>query len=321
MNSLDWISKYEDHLMLVKNRAVNTVRAYVKDLELLHAYALVENWSEFSEDTAVEYVRQLKKTQRDTSIARKVYAFRGFFKYLRRNGIQVKDPFEDMEFRQLQKPLPRFLSIDEMNKLLTRIRQPVPALLGIPNEEVFLTVRDKAMLEVLYSAALRVSELVGLNWEDIDLAKREVRVLGKGKKERQCPLGRYALEALIEYSRHYEHHWEKRPEGPAPAFLSMWNMRINQRTIPRTIRKWCRLAGVKRIHPHGFRHSAATHMLDSGADIRVIQRLLGHSSLMTTEIYTHVATKKIKTTHAHAPAGVGPGPRKGPARTDGGAVR
>jgi integrase/recombinase XerC len=299
MNAKDWIAKYEDYLTLVKNRSNHTVRGYLKDLELLQVYAMVENWSELTEDVATEYVRHLKKIeQRDTTIARKIYCFRGFFKFLRRNGVQMPDPFEDMEFRNLHKPLPRFLTIDEMNKLLTCIRQPLPAFYGIPGAEVFMTVRDKSMLEVLYSCALRVSELVGLNWEDIDLAKREVRVLGKGKKERQCPLGRYALEALLEYAPHYERQWERRAEGPAPAFLSNWNMRINQRTIPRMIRKWCRLAGVKVIHPHGFRHSAATHMLDGGADIRVIQRLLGHSSLVTTEIYTTVATKKVKTTHA-----------------------
>jgi site-specific recombinase XerD len=101
------------------------------------------------------------------------------------------------------------------------------------------------------------------------------------------------------YAPHYERHWQRRPEGPAPVFLSTWDMRINQRTIPRTIRKWCRQAGVKRVNPHAFRHSAATHMLERGADLRVIQRMLGHASIVTTEIYTHVATAKVKSVHAN----------------------
>jgi integrase/recombinase XerC len=177
--------------------------------------------------------------------------------------------------------------------------EPIPALLGVPTEEVFLTVRDCAMLETLYSAALIVSELCEMNWQDVDWNKRQVNVLGKGNKERVCPLGQKALEALLEYSRHYEHKWEKKPDGPALVFLSNWNMRINIRTIPRTIRKWCKLAGVKHVNPHAFRHSAATHMLENGADIRVIQKLLGHASIITTEIYTQVAIRKVKTVHAN----------------------
>jgi integrase/recombinase XerC len=162
-----------------------------------------------------------------------------------------------------------------------------------------LTIRDKAMLEVLYSAGLRVSELTGMNWQDVNYAKREVTVLGKGNKHRVCPLGQYALNALMDYAPHYERHWERRPEGPAAVFLSTWDMRINPRTIPRTIRKWCRQAGVKRVNPHAFRHSAATHMLERGADLRVIQRMLGHASIVTTEIYTQVATEKVKSVHAN----------------------
>jgi site-specific recombinase XerD len=204
-----------------------------------------------------------------------------------------------MELHAIRRKLPVTLTVNEMNQLLTRIRQPIAALLGVPSEEVFLTVRDRAMLEVLYSAALRVSELCGLNWEDIDWNKREVKVLGKGNKERVCPLGHKSLEAMLEYSRHYQQHWERKPEGPAPVFLSMWNRRMVTRTIPRTIRKWCALAGVKRVNPHAFRHSAATHMLENGADLRVIQNLLGHANISTTEIYTHVGTRRSKSVHAN----------------------
>ena len=116
------------------------------------------------------------------------------------------------------------LTVQEMNRLLGCIRLEVQALAGVPCEDTFLVFRDRCMLEVLYAASLRVSELCNLNWEDVDLARREVRVLhGKGNKERICPLGQYALDSLFEYQRHYEQHWTNKPEGSRPVFLSMWN--------------------------------------------------------------------------------------------------
>jgi integrase/recombinase XerD len=303
ITAVEWIKEYETYLTVVKNRAVNTVRAYSKDLELLHKFALAgrsEDWGTFTEQNAIDYVRYLKSTSRDTAVSRKVYALRGFFKFLRKKQVIGIEPFEDIEFERLHRALPRVLSVQEMNRLLGCIRIEVQALAGVPCENTFLTIRDRCLLEVPYAAALRVSELCNLNWEDIDLARREVRVLGKGNKERICPLGQYALESLLDYARHFEEHWENKPEGARPVFLSMWNRRILTRTIPRTITKWVTKAGIKKhVNPHCFRHSAATHMLENGADIRVIQNLLGHASLITTEIYTHVAKRKVKSVHAN----------------------
>jgi integrase/recombinase XerC len=313
---MEWINEFERYLTLVKNRSVNTVRSYILDAELLYRFAVTGklseprvklalpqsafDWAEFSEDKAVDYIRDLKASgAKDSNVARKVYSLRQFFKFLRKKGVTSADPWGDMELHALRRTLPKTLSVDEMNRLLSCIRQPMPALLGIPNEDAFLTIRDRAMLETLYSAAVRVSELCGMNWQDIDFAKREVRVLGKGNKERNVPLGQKALDALMDYAPHYERKWEKKPEGPRAVFLSMWDRRIETRTIPRTIRKWCKVAGVKRVNPHAFRHSAATHMLENGADIRVIQKLLGHASIITTEIYTSVAIRKVKSVHAN----------------------
>jgi site-specific recombinase XerD len=316
MNAIEWIREFETYLTVVKNRSHHTVAGYVADTELLYRFAALGklgkarrryvleesafDWATFGEDQAADYVRALKESgAKDTSVARKVYALRQFFKFLRKKRVTTADPWADMELHAVKRKLPATLSINEMNRLLTHIRQPLPAFLGIPNEDAFLTIRDRAMLEVLYAAALRVSELCGMNWQDLNFAKREVTVTGKGNKERICPLGQYALEALMNYAPHYERKWEKKPEGPAPVFLSMWDRRIETRSIPRTIRKWCRQAGVKRVNPHAFRHSAATHMLERGADLRVIQRMLGHASIVTTEIYTHVATQKVKSVHAN----------------------
>ena len=314
MTATEWIGQFENYLSLVKNRSNNTVRSYVLDAELLYRFAVTGepskprvklplpeldfDWASFTEEMAVDYVREIKRAGKDASVARKIYSLRQFFKFLRKKGVTTADPWGDIETHAIRRTLPKTLSVNEMNKLLTAIRQPSPALLGIPNEDAFLTIRDRALLETLYSAALRVSELCGANWQDIDYAKREITVTGKGNKTRACPLGQKALDALMEYAPHYERKWERRPDGPAPIFLSLWDRRIHQRTIPRTIRKWCKSAGVKRVNPHAFRHSAATHMLENGADIRVIQKLLGHASIITTEIYTQVAIRKVKTVHA-----------------------
>ncbi len=300
MNAIDWIKKYEEHLSLIKNRATNTVRSYINDVELLQRFFNLDDWANFTEQHAVEYMRHLKASYRDSGMARKMYCYRGFFKFLRKHQVIALDPWEDFEVKRYDRAIPKVLTVQEMNRLLGCIRTETKAMLGVPSEWVFLTVRDRALLEVLYAAALRVSELVNLNWEDIDFAKRELRVLhGKGNKARICPLGAYALEALLEYARHYEEHWENKPEGARTVFLSKWNRRILTRSIPRTITKWVAKAGIKKhVNPHLFRHSAATHMLDNGADIRVIQQLLGHASIMTTEIYTHVGTRKLKTVHS-----------------------
>ena len=316
MTALEWIREFETYLTVVKNRSTNTVRSYVYDVESLYRFVttgdlgkaryrtpVIEsalNWADFTEEKAADYVRAQKQSgARDTSTARKIYALRQFFKFLRKKNAAPGDPFAEMELHAIRRKLPATLSVNEMNQLLSRIREPLQALLGVPNEQGLLLIRDRAMLETLYSAALRVSELCAVNWQDIDWNKRELSVIGKGNKERVCPLGQKALEALLEYQHHYENHWGRKPDGPAPVFLSMWDRRINQRTIPRTIGKWCQAAGVKRVNPHAFRHSAATHMLENGADIRVIQRLLGHASIITTEIYTHVAIRQLKTVHAN----------------------
>jgi integrase/recombinase XerC len=316
VTALEWIRKFESYLTLVKNRSVNTVKSYIIDAELVYRFATTGklgqprlktpleesgfDWSTLTEEDATDYILNLKaRNATDKTVSRKIYALRQFFKFLRKQKVTTVDPWGDMELHAIRHKLPKTLTVNEMNKLLTRIREPIPALLGVPTKHVFLTVRDRAMLETLYSAAFRVSELCGINWQDINWNKREVNVLGKGNKRRLCPLGQKALEALLEYSRHYEQQWEKKPEGLAPVFLSMWNMRINTRTIPRTIFKWCKLAGIDYVNPHAFRHSAATHMLENGADIRVVQTLLGHASIATTEIYTCVAIRKVKSVHAN----------------------
>ena len=154
------------------------------------------------------------------------------------------------------------------------------------------------MLEVLYGAGLSVSELVGLNWNDVHWSAREFRLFGKGSKERVVPLGQYALDALLVFAKHYQERFRKKAEGPLPTFISPWHRRINQRRISRTIRKWAKQAGInRRCNPHSFRHSCAQHMLDAGADLRAVQTLLDHAHVETTQIYATVSTRKLKSVH------------------------
>jgi site-specific recombinase XerD len=185
-----------------------------------------------------------------------------------------------------------------MRRLIGAIREPLQGFMGLPIREVYLVARDKAMFETMYGCGLRVSEACGMNWRDIDWAARELRVLGKGSKLRIVPLGQYAIDALLTFSRHYEERFQRKAEGHQPVFISAQNRRINQRSICRVIEKWAKAAGITRhINPHAFRHSCAQHMLDAGADLRAVQTLLGHARIQTTEIYTSVSTRKLKAIH------------------------
>jgi site-specific recombinase XerD len=299
MTPQEWINAYEEHLRLVKNASENTIRGYISDLTQLCQTTAPEDWALFTEDVTTRYVADLRIKMRTTSVARKVYCFKGFFKFLQRRKVVTDNPFEEIQFNRLLRKLPNVLTVGEMTRLLNSIRQPIAALLGIPNEEAFLTIRDKAMLETFFSSALRVSELVGLNWQDVEWKARQVRVVGKGNKMRLAPLGQPAIDSMIEYAKTYEQHWHKKPQGTEPVFLSMWNRRIETRSIPRTIKKWAKRAGIdKRVNPHCFRHSAAVAMLEAGADLRAIQQMLGHASIATTELYVRVSTRRLKVIHA-----------------------
>lgn len=302
MNASEWIDEYEKHLSLVKNRATNTVRSYINDITLLLKFSNVDDWATFSENHAMAYMKYLKGSYKDSGQARKVYCLRGFFKFLRKRQVIALDPWEDFEATHYDRKLPVVLTVQEVNRLLGTIRIECRAMAGIPNEEAFLTVRDRALVEVLYAAALRVSEACNLDWENIDFAKRELRVLhGKGNKHRIVPIGQYAIDALLEYQRHYETKWERKAEGQRPVFLSQWDRRILTRSIPRTINKWVAKSGIKKhVNPHLFRHSCATHLLENGMDLLTIQTMLGHSSVMTTQIYAKVGTKKLKSEYSLA---------------------
>jgi len=224
-----------------------------------------------------------------SSISRKLACLRSFFKYLVRENILTQNPAAGIATPKKEKRLPSFMNPDEITKLL-----------DAPAKNSWEEKRDKAILEMLYSSGLRVSELAGLNHDDLDIFQGLVRVRGKGKKERIVPVGQAALNSLRAY-------WDmKAPRENTnaikkPLFISRIGSRLTDRSVRRMILKYVKRTGLgKEISPHTFRHSFATHMLDRGADLRSVQELLGHANLSTTQIYTHVTTQRLKDAYALA---------------------
>jgi len=225
-----------------------------------------------------------------TTIARRLASLRSFFRYCQREGLVTSNPAKALRTPRIGRKLPHFLTADQITKLL----ESPPA-----NQAEGL--RDRAMLETLYSGGLRVAELVGLNVGDWDQDANIVRVFGKGKKERIAPIGRHAAKALY---RWIEVRVEAPDAGAADQdamFLNRFGTRLTTRSIGRMLEKYLKLTGLDQLTtPHTLRHSFATHLLDGGADLRAVQELLGHKSLTTTQIYTHVSTKRLRETYEHA---------------------
>jgi len=211
------------------------------------------------------------------SIARKLSAIRSFFRYLVREEIIPKNPIEQVSSPKLDRRLPSFLTKEEMEKLL-----------NAPDLSTPLGQRDQALLELLYASGLRVSELTGLTPEQIDLETNEIRVWGKGSKERMVLMGEPAAGALKNYIEDGRLQLMGKKKTSA-LFLDRYGQRLTERSVQRLLEQYAKKAGIgKRVHPHMLRHTFATHMLDGGADLRVVQELLGHARLTSTQIYTHV---------------------------------
>ncbi len=233
-----------------------------------------------------KYLSFLHRKNRKTSIARKVSALRSFFKYLVREGVIPLNPAKGVSTPKVEKTLPTTLTVDEAFRLMES-PQTICEKASKGSKEKGL--RDRAILELLYSSGLRVSELVGLNWRQLDLDLGIVRVMGKGRKERIVPVGTKAVRAL-------EAYLEERgtQEGNEPVFVNSLGGRLTARSVGRLMKKYARHSGIfRKASPHSLRHTFATHLLDAGADIREIQEMLGHSSLSTTQRYTHISTGRL----------------------------
>lgn len=288
------IPVFLNHLAAEKNASPHTVKNYRIDLREFSVFLKEKDCREVTYLDIRSFLAYLKgRSYSRSSISRKLACLRSFFKYLARENLLETNPAAGIQTPKREKRLPQFLNPEEVVRLLEA-----------PAKNTWEEKRDKAILETLYSSGLRVSELVGLNQEDVDVFGGLVRVRGKGKKERIVPLGQMALKALQSYMEHKPLR-DHRAALKAPLYLNRSGGRLSDRSIRRMILKYSRrIALNKEVSPHTLRHSFATHMLDRGADLRSVQELLGHENLSTTQIYTHVTTKRLKeaydAAHPHA---------------------
>jgi integrase/recombinase XerC len=284
------IQRYLRYLEVERNASAYTIKSYREDLLSLADY-LTESVGTCPEPSQVEpqwlrnYVTAMHDAQyARTSIARRLASMRGLFKFAQREGLVDQNPAKPLRNPRPHRKLPHFLTTDEIGTLL-----------AAPSTETTMGRRDQAIFETMYSAGLRVSELVGINDGDLDLEDGLVRVKGKGKRERLAPLGRYAVEAIQTWLAHRVLAKGKMPAPGSPVFVNKFGNRLTTRSVARLLEKYLLLTGLNlKTSPHTLRHSFATHLLDRGADIRSVQELLGHKSLVTTQIYTHLSTAGLK---------------------------
>ena len=290
------IARFLQYLRVERNSSTYTIKSYREDLEALAEF-LAERYGQApapEEITTLDlrgYLAGLhEQGYAKTTIARRLASLRSFFRFGQREGWTKANPAKPLRNPRKSRSLPHFLSSDELGKLLSA-----------PPGDQAAGLRDRAILETLYSAGLRVSELVGLNEGDLNLATGIVRVRGKGKRERLSPIGSFAATALKAWLAKRRVH-AKEPQGPAaPIFVNRQGRRLTTRSVGRMLEKYLAETGLdRRTTPHTLRHSFATHLLDGGADIRSVQELLGHKSLVTTQIYTHVSTAHLRAAYEKA---------------------
>ena len=315
------IEKYLEYLRTVRNASPHTIRNYESDLRQFLAFlsppgAEVPAISQLDHHLIREYVAAMYDQRLEkSSIARKLAALRSFCRYCVRDGLLKANPARLVPAPKLPRRLPAVLTAEELNGFLDQIGTleaqaanaapagPVPAgqkrrtRPGATAEEARMILkRDRAILEMLYAAGLRVSELTGLNLEDIDHPGQTLRVRGKGRKERLVPYGAKAEAALVAYApfRAELLTATKSPTHGRAVFLNYAGRRLTPRSVDRIVKKYARLLGTGwDVHPHSFRHAFATHLLTDGADLRAIQELLGHQSLSTTQKYTHTSIRHL----------------------------
>jgi len=309
----DWIDRFVQHLTTERAASTYTIRNYTQALHEFHRWHQQERheppaWRCLQRDDFRAYLRHLGRNQLSRAATQlRFSALRTFYKFLVRRGLRESSPIRNVALPKLGRRLPRFLTQPQMLDLLRApLTQTIPKADGDGARkragrpvEVGVPERDVAILETIYSCGLRISELCGLRAEDLQRTERLVRVRGKGKKERQVPIGAPALRAI-------EYYWKHLPTRPAPNDPVFWRSRqsgqpMSPRTLQARLKKHLAAAGLDpNLTPHKLRHSYATHLLDAGADLRSVQELLGHAHLVTTQAYTHVTTERLKKAYDEA---------------------
>lgn len=295
----DAIDGFLRYLRIERNASELTLKSYSEDFHSFFDYLALRAKSGLTVTQPAEldvallrgYLAYLHECQyAKTTIARRLACLRSFLRYCQREGWMDSNPARALRTPRSGRKLPRFLTSEQ-----------VVQLLEAPPAHEAEGIRDRAILETLYSAGLRVSELVGLNLDDWDQDAQVLRVFGKGRKERIAPLGRHAAKALYQYLDVRQPAEQASPEDQAALFLNRFGTRLTTRSVGRMLEKYLKLTGLDRaISPHTLRHTFATHLLDGGADLRSVQEMLGHKSLTTTQIYTHVSTQRLRDTYEKA---------------------
>jgi integrase/recombinase XerC len=297
------IRSFIDSLHSEKGYAANTCRAYSHNLNEFVSFVSETYFSNENQKGADllkadqidslmirGYLGFLYKKNKKVTIARKLSAVRSFFRFLVKHGIILDNPLDLILTPKQKKAIPVYLPVDDVFRLLDSIK--TDTLAGI---------RNRAIFETLYSSGIRVSELEGLNVFDVDIKKCLIRVVGKGNKERIVPIGTKAIDAIEAYRKRLQKEAGIGEDDNTPLFLNKDHGRLTSRSIARILDKTARECGLLiPVSPHALRHTFATHMLDAGADLRVVQELLGHKSLSTTQKYTHVSIDRLMETYDKA---------------------
>jgi integrase/recombinase XerC len=286
------LGEYTHHLTKERSLSEHTTRAYLGDLASFFDNLEIQKVDDLSNVT-IAHIRSWLATQQvkggaRTTLSRRAVSIRLFTKWATKKGFLAKDIGLTLATPKGHRTLPEVLSISDatvaMDSLATRVAE----------EESATSIRDCAILEVLYASGARVSELCGLDLDDIDYQRNTILVLGKGNKERTIPLGNPAMKALNNWVKNARSEMANGASGEA-VFLGVRGKRIDQRTVRTVVYEALEaLEGAQRLGPHALRHSAATHLLEGGADLRTVQEILGHASLATTQIYTHVSTERLQ---------------------------
>ncbi|RKY36977.1 MAG: tyrosine recombinase XerC [Candidatus Omnitrophota bacterium] len=283
-----YLNKFISYLKMERNYSHHTISNYLRDLQefgdFLQKHCQNRDIKEIDYFTLRKFLGNL--ATRDLSrrtISRKISTLKSFFKFLYREGIIKSNPATALIYPKLEKPLPKFLTEEEVAKIL-----------NMPGGDTFISLRDKAILEFLYSTGARVSEAASLKIEDVDLLGGIVKVKGKGRKERLLPLGEPAILAIRNYLK-------SRKDSNPYLFINRRGTKLSERAFRLIVDRYIRKAALSlKVSPHTFRHSFATHLLNRGADLRSVQELLGHASISTTQVYTHLSIESLKKVYQKA---------------------
>lgn len=290
--SKDYLKDFETYLKIEKNFSMHTVRAYTGDVLVFLIWANENTVDEIDAKKFGEYLYFIQaQNYSKTSVARKIASIRAFYRFLYNMEIVDYNPTDTTKGPKLPKSLPDFLTEDEIDRILTNIKIETPA-----------GYRNRVIFELLWATGMRISELSGLNYEDLNLEQNEIKVFGKGAKERIVLITDRTKKMLENYINNISDLiCKKEHSGSAPLFINNNGYRLQNQSIRKALKQAVRdIELSKHVTPHIFRHSFATHLLENGADLRIVQELLGHASISNTQIYTHVSMQRLKSVYENA---------------------